>query len=138
MASIHSKAPKIIRALLPRMMVPRCRSSSPGQPGECGLGRHLLADAGLAVLDLDHAVRQAARPADGLPGQPDQTNVGELRARPLVAVVHQHVEAGTAQLHRKSVGWGKTVSVRLDHGGCRTIYNNTHKHTHYEQPMHSP
>ena len=57
--------------------------------------RQTLALAG-AALQLDLAVGQALRADDDLPGQADQIHGGELRARPLVAVVVEHVDARPA------------------------------------------
>ena len=57
-----------------------------------------------AVLELDHALRQAARADDQLPGQADQVHRAELDPAPLVAVVVEHLDAGRRQLGVNLVG----------------------------------
>ena len=47
-----------------------------------------------AALELDLALGEALRADDDLPGHADEVHGRELRARPLVAVVVEHVEAG--------------------------------------------
>jgi hypothetical protein len=49
--------------------------------------------AGAAQLDLGHAVLQPARADDDLARQADQVHGGKLRARALVAVVVEHLDA---------------------------------------------
>src|SRR5262249_2429396 len=51
-----------------------------------------------ATLELDLALREPLWPDQDLPGHPDQVGSGELRPRPLVGVVIEHVDA----LGRKS------------------------------------
>src|SRR5690348_5324747 len=55
--------------------------------------RHFLALAGPAVLDLGLAGRHALGADDDLPGDADQVHVGELGARPEVAIVVQRLDA---------------------------------------------
>ena len=61
-------------------------------------GRELLALAAGAALELHHALLEAARPHDRLPGQADQVHRRELGARALVAIVDQDLDAGPGEL----------------------------------------
>ena len=60
-------------------------------------GGKLLALAGAALLQLDHARCEPARADDDLPGQADQVHRRELGAGRFLAVVVERVDAGRAE-----------------------------------------
>ena len=73
--------------------------------------RNLRRLARTAHRELHHAIGEAPRSDHHLPGQADKVHVGELRTRPLVAVVHQGLDAtlawrpGPADLLRLGAAW---------------------------------
>src|SRR5579872_4908124 len=67
-------------------------SSLARQPGHGRIERQLLLRAGLALLEFDHALFEAARPDDHLPRQADQIHRGELGAGRFLALVVERVD----------------------------------------------
>src|SRR5262249_1097061 len=71
----------------------RRKAASACQPlGRIGLA-HELAAAVRPLLDLDLVLGEALRPDQDLPGSANEVGGGEFRARPLVEVVIEHVDA---------------------------------------------
>src|SRR5665213_4481155 len=56
-------------------------------------GRHEFPSAVSAPLHLDLALREPPRPHQDLPGDADEVGGGEFRARPLVEVVIERIDA---------------------------------------------
>src|SRR5688572_33196682 len=79
--------------------------------GERGVEADLLPLARRTPLQLDLALRDAARPHDELPRQADQVQVRELRAGALVAVVIEHFGARLPQLSIDLLAGGVCGSV---------------------------
>ena len=100
---------------VPSMSLPGAQT--PGvdlrDPGDGGLGRHLLALAGAARGQLHDAVLEAARADGDAPGQADQVHRRELLARPRVAVVVERVEAARLEAPVEPLAGGVGVGVAL-------------------------
>src|SRR5260221_158095 len=71
----------------------RCDISASQSTAERELLRFLVAPA----LIFDHALLEAAFADDDAVGNADELHVGEHRARPLVAIVEEHLETGFGQ-----------------------------------------
>ena len=90
----------------------RARSAPPASTAEMS-----CFSPGRPVLQLDPVLRSAARADHDLPGQPDQFHGRELDARPLVAVVHQHLDAQRMQPRVQILGergGGGIVGAQVD------------------------
>src|SRR5207248_5860661 len=89
----------------------RTRRRSRREPGDDAVERQILAGAVTPVLVLDIACSKAARSQDQLVGQADQVHCRKFRARRLVAVVVQHVDASIAELAIEVLGGGTALVV---------------------------
>jgi hypothetical protein len=74
--------------------------------GEGGIRRNFDSVSGRAVLDLDNAIRHAARPDNDLPRDANQINACQLRTRTLIPVIKQRVAPGASQTSIKILGAG--------------------------------
>src|SRR5262245_62288620 len=91
----------------------RRKAASACQPlGYIGFG-HELAAAVRPLLDLDLVLGEALRSNQDLPGDANEVGGGEFRARPLVEVIIEHVDAFGGEFAVKPLAGGIGVGPTL-------------------------